>query len=214
MSELKVVVRHAWHGGLFASITRDFFAPPTRAPRELHNSLQLAASGVSTTTVVGFALCRKLHFLRRVDVMSRYIPDAVDLGDVILGRSGEFQLDEIVHALSVILHQLDLAGAVHPDLNAKNILLSRHGKEAVKATVIDVDVIHFAQSPLSPSLQRVNRLRLARSIRKIAAIGRANENVISSAHGRENGQANTRSHRKPVMDSMVQQLIEVCERDR
>ncbi len=209
VSGLQVAVRHAWHGGFLAPITRDLFLAPTRAPRELNTSLQLAAVGVATTAVIGFSAIRTLRFFRRVDVMSTYMPDAIDLGAVIEGHTPHFSVEEIVCALSILLQQLDRAGAIHPDLNAKNILLSRCTNGHIEAAVIDVDVIRLARAPLSPHTRRENRSRLARSIKKIAAISRPNRQAGDAANAR----AITLLGAHPNFDGVVRQLLEVCESD-
>ncbi|MBC7672154.1 MAG: hypothetical protein H7247_07000, partial [Polaromonas sp.] len=65
VSGLRVVVRRNRHGGLLAPLTRDFFLPPTRAPRELATSLRLAAADVRTPAVVMYGVDRAYVALRR-----------------------------------------------------------------------------------------------------------------------------------------------------
>jgi 3-deoxy-D-manno-octulosonic acid kinase len=69
-----VVVRHAWHGGLLAPLTRDLFAPPTRAPHELRVALRLADAGVPTPEVVGLRHVRRAARARRGDVLTARCP--------------------------------------------------------------------------------------------------------------------------------------------
>jgi 3-deoxy-D-manno-octulosonic acid kinase len=84
-----VVVRHAWHGGLLRRLTRDLFAPPTRAPGELRTSERLRAAGVRTPAVVAFARYPAPLGLRRVDVATRLVPGARDLAAVLLPAAGD-----------------------------------------------------------------------------------------------------------------------------
>jgi hypothetical protein len=61
----------------------------------------------------------------------------------------------------VLLAALTRAGAVHPDLNARNIVVA--GKTAY---VLDVDRVYFLP-PDDPRVVARNRARLVRSARKL-----------------------------------------------
>jgi RIO-like serine/threonine protein kinase len=141
-----VVVRHSRHGGLLAPLTRDLFLAPTRAPHELEVSIRLRHAGVPTPEIVAYAIYGAAPGLARADVVTREIA----------GHA----LDSVA-AAEALLVGLTRAGAVHPDLNAHNVLVA--GKTAF---VLDVDRVYF----LPPDDQRVierNRARLMRSARKL-----------------------------------------------
>jgi hypothetical protein len=69
---------------------------------------------------------------------------------------------------AVLVAALSKAGAHHPDLNLKNILITGFGdneSEALRAHVLDVDRIRF-HVPGDPIVLRANIERLERSLRK------------------------------------------------
>jgi len=165
-----VVVRHAWHGGLLAPVTGDRFRSPTRAPTEMLRSHLLRKLGIPTSEVLGFARYRAWPGLRRVDVVTRFIPDAYDLGMIASGLAPQIDRDAALAATKTLLVKLAAHGVIHPDLNVKNVLLradrraDRRGD--VEALVIDVDVVQW--KPDRPPLEtmRANTSRLLRSMRK------------------------------------------------
>jgi hypothetical protein len=150
-----VVVRHSRHGGLLAPLTRDLFLAPTRAPRELATSLRLRAAGVLTPQVVAFVTYPAGPLFRRADVATRLVPDGRDLAAVVADARG----DAWIGATGALLRALARAGARHPDLNLKNILLSPAG-----AWVLDVDVV--ALDVPRDVAARANWARLGRSLTK------------------------------------------------
>lgn len=161
-----VVIRHAWHGGLLAPITGDRFRVPTRAPHEHAMSHALRSVGIPTTEVLGFARYHAGLGLRRVDVVSRFVPDAYDLGMVAAGLVPEMQCQDALAATRVLLHQLADAGVVHPDLNVKNILLAESHHGHLTAMIIDVDVVRWDPDRSFADTMHANVSRLSRSIRK------------------------------------------------
>jgi 3-deoxy-D-manno-octulosonic acid kinase len=162
----QVAVRHAWHGGLLAPLTGDRFRRPTRAPREYQLSHALRAAGVPTTDIVGFACYPAGPGLARVDVVSRYLPDAVDLGEVLSGRPPAMPMETALEATTRLLTTLARHGIVHPDLNAKNILVRPLATDGVDALMIDVDVIAWDPSRAPRETMARNVARLTRSLRK------------------------------------------------
>lgn len=166
VAQVPVVVRHAWHGGLLAPITGDRFRLPTRAPRELAAAVRLRTSGIGTTEVLGYALYPAGPGLRRVDVLSRWVPDAFDLGAVVSELAPDLALPQALDAVRALLVRLAHTGVVHPDLNVKNILLSRPPRSDVQAIVIDVDVVRFEPALDPEAVMQANVARLVRSLRK------------------------------------------------
>ena len=173
----RVVVRHSRHGGLLAPLTGDRFLPPTRAPLELDAALRLRTGGVRTPDVVAYALYPAGAFLRRCDVVTREVAGGHDLaavlaggGDLCLIGSGPAARDAIIATVAELLRALAGAGARHPDLNAKNVLLApgNDGGESLAAYVLDVDRVVFEPAG-SPRVAEANARRLARSLRKLRA---------------------------------------------
>ena len=146
LAEVPVVVRHSRHGGLLAPVTRDLFLAPTRAPHELAVSLRLRAAGVPTPEVVAYATHIVVPGLERADVVTREIE----------GHELESALDA-----EGLLWAMSRAGAVHPDLNMRNVLV-----DGTTAYVLDVDRIYFLP-PGDPRVTDRNRARLMRSARKL-----------------------------------------------
>lgn len=164
-----VAVRHAWHGGLLAPLTRDRFLRPSRAPRELRQSAALRAAGIPTTAVLGFARTRLPLWRCTVDVVTRYEPATRDLGEVLAGGADgtpAFGTDEALAAAARLLRRLTEAGVVHPDLNVKNVLLRRTGDGGCEALVIDVDVVRWTPHRRPRRVLAANLGRLARSMRR------------------------------------------------
>ncbi len=191
-SQTPVVVRHGWHGGLLAPLTADRFRRPTRAPLEMDHSARLRGAGIPTTEVLGFARYAASFGFCRVDVASRYISDAADLGMVLAGLAPGMECDAALLATQRLLGQLAAAGVRHPDLNMKNVLLRpvatrtevsgldrgafsestcprRPAESApLEALVIDVDVVRWTlDTPTSPRETMIANVdRLTRSFRK------------------------------------------------
>jgi hypothetical protein len=181
----RVVVRHARHGGLLASITGDRFLGLGRAPRELRIALRLAASGVPTPPVVAYALYGAGRLLTRADVVTEEIVGGLDLPDA-LARWPEAR-GALLAAVATRLGRLARAGARHPDLNVKNVLLTRPAGADPVAYVLDVDRIVF-EAP-GARVAAANVARLARSARKWAArgtplLGAAEIAALAAAGGR------------------------------
>ncbi|MEO5580906.1 MAG: lipopolysaccharide kinase InaA family protein [Gemmatimonadaceae bacterium] len=160
-----VVVRHAMRGGALAKANSDLFLPPTRGLRELVNSLRLRMSGVATPEVVAFVTYRVGPVLRRSDVATREIEGGHDLWTVLSEIGSGDQRDACLRAASRLIATMDKAGAHHPDLNLRNVLVTWDGPDGATAHVLDVDRIRF-HVPGDPMVAQANLARLERSIRK------------------------------------------------
>lgn len=160
-----VVVRHSRHGGLLARVTGDRFLPPTRAPRELAIALRLAAAGVRTPELAAYAVYPAGPVLCRSDVATREIARGRDLAICLLGPADAPSRPALLDAVRGLLVSLHRAGARHPDLNLKNVLLAPGTAGAHEAYVLDVDRIAFGM-PYDPALWTANVRRLRASARK------------------------------------------------
>ncbi|HEX6537382.1 MAG TPA: lipopolysaccharide kinase InaA family protein [Gemmatimonadaceae bacterium] len=163
--ETRVVVRRSRHGGLLAPVRGDRFIGRTRAPRELDVALRLARAGVPTPELVAYATYRAGSLTRRADVVTREIAGARDLAATIEALGGD-DLRPVLRAVAALLAALTAAGARHPDLNLKNILIAPDVNGEPEAFVIDVDRVWF-DSPGAPRVAERNMRRLARSARKL-----------------------------------------------
>ncbi len=124
-SGIRAVIRHNRHGGLLAPLTGDRFLPPTQAPAELAIARRLAAAGVPTADVVGYAVYPAGVF-RRADVVTLEIGDSRDLS-VVLTSGAASDRALAWRAVGGLVASLTGAGARHEDLNLKNILLQTTG---------------------------------------------------------------------------------------
>jgi len=153
----RVVVKHNRHGGLFASLTRDRFLAPTRAPYELEVSTTLATLGVPTPEIVAYVLYPPGALFQRADVCSREIAQSRDLMQVI-SRDAGAERQAAFAAAARLVAALARAGARHHDLNARNILLT-----ADQAYVLDVDRVSLNRRP--DAALESNLARLTHSLR-------------------------------------------------
>jgi hypothetical protein len=176
----RVVVRHNMRGGWIAKFSKDLFVLPTRGFRELISSLRLRASGVSTPEVVAYVSYPLNWVLRRSDVATREIANGHDLSVALARITDHGHRVMVLDAVVKLLRSLTRAGAHHPDLNLKNVLLTAGNGEGLDAHVLDVDRVHFS-SPGSPLIAKANLERLIRSLRK----WRDNEGLPYSAEDEE-----------------------------
>lgn len=158
-----IAVRHAMRGGLVGRVLRDQFVPPTRVMREFAAAFRLRLAGVPTPEVVAVLTYPAGGILRRADVATRYV-DGADLAAVFADPRNDAQRRPILDAVARLLTQLATAGAQHPDLNLKNILVAST-VDGYAAHVLDVDRVHF-HLPGDPLVARANLDRLLRSMRQ------------------------------------------------
>jgi hypothetical protein len=161
----RVVVRHNMRGGWMARISKDLFLLPTRGFRELIASLRLRASGVSTPEVIAYVSYPESWILRRSDVATREVANGHDASVALAKVTDHDHRVMVLDAIAALLRALSRAGAHHPDLNLKNVLLTAGQGEGLDAYVLDVDRVHFS-SPGSPLVAKANLDRLIRSLRK------------------------------------------------
>jgi len=160
---VEVVVRHSRHGGILAPITGDRFLAPTRAPAELAAALRLADAGVPTPEVLAYAVYPALGPLARADVATGLLRGLV-LPEAWRAAAGEDARSPLVEALATLLAALRRAGAHHPDLNVRNVLVLDAASGPV-AAVLDVDRMVFgAAGDAGPAAR--NLRRLIRSVAK------------------------------------------------
>jgi 3-deoxy-D-manno-octulosonic acid kinase len=164
----RVVIRHSHHGGMLGPLRGDVFFPPTRAPYELLASYILASTGVRTPPVLAFAVYRAGWLLRRSDFVTLELP-GVDLGTALLEKPSQAERRAWLAPLGDLVRALTRAGAWHPDLNVRNILLvaapDTTGAATTTAFVLDIDRVRFVP-PGDPTVRDANIQRLERSVRK------------------------------------------------
>lgn len=181
-SDVRVAVRHVMRGGLIGRFIRDRFFPPTRALRELVTSIRLRMAGIPTPEVLAIATYPAGGPFRRADIVTRYVPDSADLAAVLGDVRNDAQRRPILDAVVTLLTRLANAGAQHPDLNLKNILITPAdtGPHLYNAAVLDIDRVHF-HAPGDPMVARANLTRLTQSLRKWRAHPTTRANALPDA---------------------------------
>jgi len=159
----RVVVRHNRHGGMLARFTGDLFRAPTLAPLELRTSERLRRAGVPTPVILGYVVYAAPAGFRRVDVMTREIPESRDLSSAIMTDDRQLR-DNALRATAGLVAALSDAKARHHDLNVKNVLLHAADDGSVAAAVLDVDRVEFVDDVAHA--RAANVARLLRSARK------------------------------------------------
>ena len=159
----RVAVRHAMRGGWLAPLLGDRFFPPTRVMRELAASVRLRVAGVPTPEVLAVVTYPAGRALRRADVVTRLVEGGADLAAVFNDARNDAQRRPILDAVALLLTRLAAAGAQHPDLNLKNVLITATD-DGYLAHILDVDRVHF-HVPGDPLVARANLDRLVRSLR-------------------------------------------------
>jgi hypothetical protein len=114
--------------------------------------------------------------LRRVDVATRLVPEARDLAATLMPIAGDRAAAALrgawLGATAALLAALARAGARHPDLNLKNVLLAADPAPGggVHAWVLDVDVavlpLGAPPAPVARLAFAANFARLRRSLEK------------------------------------------------
>ena len=165
-----VVVRHAFRGGAPAKLTRDLFLPPTRGLRELLVSQRLRVAGVSTPEVVAYVTYPAGAILRRFDIATRESPNGADLFAWLAATDDEGARDVVLNAAAGAVASLVSAGAHHPDLNIRNVLVAPGADGGLTGWILDVDRVRF-HVPGSPTVRDANLTRLRRSLRKSMRLG-------------------------------------------
>jgi len=159
-------VRHYYRGGAVARWLDDRYLA-VGEPRpflEAQVSATARSRNVPTPAVVGGAVYRGGLFYR-ADLVTEYIPESCDLADVLFGDNRlAVSAETALRAAGRLVRVLERAGVLHPDLNAKNIVLEG-GPDAPRAHLVDLDRCG-ARQPGVPVPAFPMRRRLERSLRK------------------------------------------------
>jgi hypothetical protein len=162
-SGVEVVVRHSRHGGALAPLTGDLFLAPTRAPLELAAALRLADARVPTPEVLAYAVYPAAGPFARADVATRLLHGRA-LPEAWKATASDDERWALIEVLSRLLGALCRAGAHHPDLNVRNVLVL-DAAPGPTAAILDVDRMTFG-APGDASLGARNVRRLLHSMAK------------------------------------------------
>lgn len=164
-----VILRPCVHGGLWGRLVRDLYPGTGRVRREIVRSEHLARLGIPTPRIQA-ALFYPVGPFFRMEVATSFIQGGRDLNEILSSRPLASQRSRIFSAVRRLLEQLQHHGIRHPDLNARNILLSPSGSGSWTAWLLDVDAVRLGD-PDSPAVDTANRHRLLRSLLKLARLG-------------------------------------------
>lgn len=163
------VVRHFRRGGAVAGLLGDrYLAVGTPRPeREARASVEARARGIPTPAVVAGVVYPAWPYYR-ADLVTEQLPGAADLAEVLFYPSdGRVPREEALVAAGRLVRALERAGVFHPDLNAKNVLITAEGDD-VTAHLVDLDRCHVRPRGITAPAYPMRR-RLARSLRKFEA---------------------------------------------
>ena len=161
-----LVVRPCVNGGLWGQLTRDLYLNTHRARCEIYRAQLLADKKVPTPTIQA-ALFYPAVPLWRIDIVTSYIPHSLDLVSFLSTRPSTPARTRAFSAVRKLFHQCRQNGILHPDFNARNILLTPSPHQA---WLLDVDAIQV--KPQHPfQIDTANRHRLLRSLLKLAKLG-------------------------------------------
>lgn len=144
------VVRHSARGGGVAVLLGDRYLR-VGTPRpflEMRTSRALRSLGFRTPRVMAAAVYAAGIF-RRGDLVTEYVPDAVELAEVLFDPDGTFgqgQRTSALRATGALVRSLAAAGVSHPDLNARNVLLQWDGERPL-VHLIDLDRCRISGTP-------------------------------------------------------------------
>jgi len=162
--EPDLVVRTLMHGGLFRHITGKNFLSPARTVRELKVSAYLSLHGIPTPEILAVRIM-KHGFFSRIEVVSRLVPDSVDLLTWL--ESPRTDSGDLMEKAGRIIRRIHDLGIYHADLHIKNLLLDA-GKDL---WVLDLDKAYRFDS-LPAFLKGINVKRFLGSVIKWQEKGR------------------------------------------
>jgi 3-deoxy-D-manno-octulosonic acid kinase len=119
------VVRRYRRGGRVAALLHDRYLRlgPSRPLREARASGEVRRRGIPTPRVVAGAVYTRGAFYR-ADLMTEYVPNAVDLAHLLFEQEPEPDTRlEALTGVGRLIARTAAAGVEHVDLNAKNMLI-------------------------------------------------------------------------------------------
>jgi 3-deoxy-D-manno-octulosonic acid kinase len=170
--EVDSLVRHYRRGGFVGRVVADSYvrAGVSRPLRELRASVAARAAGVPSPEVLA-AVVYPRGPVYRADLATRFVADSSNLAALTWGsaRWPEPLRTAAWHAAGVLLRCSFAAGVRHPDLNLRNILVTRAG-DHVHALLLDLDRVSIAA--VDDIARHAMLERLHRSRRKLESAAR------------------------------------------
>lgn len=174
------VVRHYVRGGSVAAplLGDRYLRLGTPRPfAELRASERARARGVRTPRVLA-AASYPAGLFRRGDLVTEWLPEAVDLAAAVFGGEGgvgglggeggsDRDVSRMLETAGALVRELTMAGVEHVDLNARNVLL-RQRDGGLEGWVLDLDRARLHPEAVVSAGARM-LARLERSLAKVAA---------------------------------------------
>jgi len=159
-----VRIRPAHRGGWLGQLLGDRLLSGRRPHAELAIWLELGRRGVRLPAPV-FALSRRVGLGWRSHFAAVDLPDALDGAALLAAHPGPTRLREAARALARSLRSFHDAGALHGDLQVRNLLFEAT-ERGLQCRLIDLDRTRLVASP--SARQRMRELmRLYRSLEKL-----------------------------------------------
>ena len=165
----EIVVRPCLHGGLWGKVAQDLYFGSERAHREITRSHQLHQEKVPTPKILAVCFYPAGPWCR-IDVLTSLVPQSRDLASFLSKRPTPSERHRAFAAVRKLLHQCTRQGIRHPDLNARNLLLSGLVTPPICAWLLDVDAVQM-ESGSASAIATANQNRLLRSLLKLARRG-------------------------------------------
>ncbi|OQY97913.1 MAG: hypothetical protein B6D35_13605 [Candidatus Brocadia sp. UTAMX2] len=179
-SRERLIIRNYRHGGLFGKLLGGIFYNENRPVNEVAINEIALQKDVLSAEVVAVIKRRLWGLFYTADFISREIPDAVDLIQLITESSGTFIQKfkrPVIRAIAGLLRNMHDAGIFHADLHLKNILVKHDSTGEFHAYIIDLDKSVVTEK-LNIDKRMKNLLRLDRSVEKLRWLsGRTNTSL-------------------------------------
>jgi 3-deoxy-D-manno-octulosonic acid kinase len=162
------VVRRFSHGGLLRFATGRRFLDAARPFEEIRSAQHLERAGVPTPQIVA-ARARKAGIGYELDLVTRRVEDAIDLGEVLArARRGDVpraRIGLLAAALGLLVRRLHRSGFLHADLTPNNVLVNRGSLagEDPRLVLLDLDRAQIVEAP-TDAQRRANLRRLYRFV--------------------------------------------------
>ncbi len=164
---LRVVLRRYHHGGLWGKIQKDLYLFPFPPLREMAVCDYARTHQVPVAEILGVVQERVGKIFYRIDLITRHLPDGIDLGDYFKQNytvSSWKEKREILKGTALLIRRMHDKGIYHADLHLKNIFMSQQNGAKV-FYLLDFDKAHIV-AKISPEMRLRNLLRLERYLAK------------------------------------------------
>jgi tRNA A-37 threonylcarbamoyl transferase component Bud32 len=175
----RLLVRRFTHGGLLRWLTGERFLDAERPFREILLSARLRGAGLRTPEIVAARARRLAGAGHGLEVVTRRIEGAVDLGRALVGEARVLpprSVSALLGGAGRMVRAMHEAGFFHADLTPRNLLVERAAlsaealDRAPRYWILDLDRSEFC-TPLAEGARARNLRRLYRHVARLTAEG-------------------------------------------